>query len=80
MDEGKKVKIQLSPKKFVGIIFDLHLYNTSRDLVASSCSKIRDNIEEITYAVDQSGWWYVRAVTHDADGLYTLSIQEAELQ
>jgi hypothetical protein len=76
MEEGKTVKIQLSQKPPLGIILDLYFYNTSRDLVASSCSKIRNHTEEITYAINQSGWWYIRVVNVDsAFGLYTLSIQ-----
>ena len=81
MDEGKTVRIQLSPKIRSGYIFDLHLYNPSGEIVASSCSKIQDNTEEITYAINQSGWWYIRVVNaYAAYGLYTLSIQEAEAQ
>jgi len=77
MNEGKTVKIQLRQRKLRGIILDLYLYNTSRDLVASSCSKIRNHTEEITYTINQSGWWYIQVVNDDsADGLYILSIQD----
>jgi hypothetical protein len=81
MEEGKTVKIQFSQKPPLGTIFDLYLYNTSCDLVASSCSKIRNHIEEITYTINQTGWWYIQVVnSHAGFGLYTLSIQEAEPQ
>jgi hypothetical protein len=81
IDEGKTVKIQLSQKTPLGTILDLYLYNTSRDLVASSCSKIRNHTEEITYTINQTGWWYIHVVNADSGrGLYTLSTQEAEPQ
>ena len=75
MDEGKTVKIQLSPKPLLGKILELHFYNTSRDLVASACSEIQ---EEITYTINQSGWWYIRVVNpHSGFTQYELSIQES---
>jgi hypothetical protein len=81
MEEGKTVKIQLSQKPPLGIILDLYFYNTSKGLAASSCSKIRNHTEEITYTINQSGWWHIRVVNADsAYGLYNLSIQEVELQ
>lgn len=74
MEEGKTVNIQLSPKPYLGKILELHFYNTSRDLVASACSEIQ---EEITYTINQSGWWYIRVVNpHSGFTQYELSIQQ----
>ncbi|MGQ9459969.1 MAG: hypothetical protein ACUVRA_01890 [Candidatus Bathyarchaeaceae archaeon] len=75
MEEGKTVNIHLSPKPYLGKILELHFYNTSRDLVASACSEIQ---EEITYTINQSGWWYIRVVNpHSGFTQYELSIQES---
>lgn len=79
IDKGKTVKIQLSQKEPRGIILDLHLYDPLGDLVASSRSKLKDNTEEITHTINQSGWWYIQVVLDTpAAGLYVLSIEEAK--
>jgi hypothetical protein len=81
IDQGQTVKIQLSPKKKKGYLFELHLYNSSGELVASSHSGIPDHTEQIMNTANQSGWWYVQMRnTYAPYGLYTLSIEEIQLQ
>lgn len=76
-DENQTISIQLSirePRQ--GLYLDLYLYDPDENLVASSCSRKPNNIEKITYTVNQSGDWYIRVLNPYAGyTLYTLSIE-----
>lgn len=75
-DEGQTIRILLSiPEPGRGLYLDLYLYDPNGNLTANSCSRKPNNIEQITYTINQSGYWFIRVLNpYAAETLYTLSI------
>jgi hypothetical protein len=77
LDQNQMVSIQLSiPKPSAGLYLDLYFYSPDYSLAANSTSRQLDSIEQITYTINQSGYWYIQVSNPPAAfTLYTLSIE-----
>jgi len=76
LDQNQVISIQLSMPEPRGLYLDLYLYSPDGTLVANSTSRKPDSIEQITYAVNPSGNWYIQVSNPpSAFTLYTLSIK-----
>lgn len=77
LDQNQVVSVQLSMPEFsAGLYLDLYLYSPDYSLVANSTSRKPDSVEQITYTINQSGYWYIQVSNPPAGfTLYTLSIE-----
>jgi hypothetical protein len=76
-EEGQSVSAMLILQEPRGLYVDLYLYSPDGTLVVNSSSREPNGVEQITYAISQSGSWYIRVLNPSAaETLYTLSIKE----
>lgn len=72
---GETVEMQLSSPTYL-FKFELYLYDSTRNLVASSYSNAGPYTEKIVFTANRSDWWYIKVTKGSGYGLYTLLINE----